>query len=110
MLDLVSAFVRLLSTYAQRGADRAQAKEELAQKFIDARHKTPGYGLLVTPIILAVSLHFTAVLIYSIFWCADCAYPKGWTIAAPPQPYDQYVQWVMLYLFGVAALTRRGDK
>ncbi len=51
-----------------------------------------------------VLFHFGAVVIYSTFWCADCAYPKLWTIAALPTPMDEWEGWIILACIGGLSL------
>ena len=50
--------------------------------------RSGGFWLML---IFAVPLAFWfgAVCVYSVFWCAGCAYPQTWTIAALPAPIDQ---------------------
>ncbi|AVO37381.1 hypothetical protein [Pukyongiella litopenaei] len=57
---------------------------------------------------LAPSLFWAgAVTIYSVFWCADCAFAQPWTIAAlPPQLADLFsrqMEWLFYVGSGVAA-------
>lgn len=49
---------------------------------------------------------FAAVCVYSVFWCADCAFPQAWTIAALPPPLDEWSAQIVIAIFGVAGLTR----
>jgi len=49
---------------------------------------------------------FAAVLFYSVFWCAGCAYPQSWTIAALPAPLDQWAGWIVVSIFSVIGATR----
>jgi len=43
---------------------------------------------------------------YSVLWCADCAYPQPWTIAALPPPLDAWAGAIVLSIFGIAVLQR----
>jgi len=49
---------------------------------------------------------FAAVCVYSVFWCAGCAYPQTWTVAALPAPLDQWSGAIITAIFGVVGLTR----
>lgn len=49
--------------------------------------------------IVPIALWFSAVVIYSIFWCKDCMYPQPWTIARLPDPLNEWVGVVIAYLF-----------
>lgn len=51
--------------------------------------------------------HVGAVVVYSTFWCAACAYPKSWTIAALPAPLDTYEGWIILAGIGGLSLMQR---
>lgn len=46
-----------------------------------------------------LGLWFAAVCIYSILWCAGCAYPQAWTIAALPSPLDEWSGAIVGSLF-----------
>lgn len=53
---------------------------------------------------LGPALHYGAV-------CLDSAFPglfPGWTVHALPPPMDEWQGWIILSLFGVTALLRRG--
>ena len=52
------------------------------------------------------SLHFSAVVVYSILWCADCAWPQPWTIAALPATEAQYARWTALASLGLVGVAR----
>ena len=49
---------------------------------------------------------FGAVIVYSIFWCAGCAYPQDWTIAALPPPLDDWAGGIIVSIFGVVGVSR----
>lgn len=49
--------------------------------------------------LIPAGLHFGAVCIYSILWCAGCRYPQAWTIAALPSPLDQWEGAIVGSLF-----------
>lgn len=53
-----------------------------------------------------LALWWAAVLVYSVFWCADCAFPQDWTIAALPPPLDEWAGGIIVAIFGVVGVTR----
>lgn len=42
---------------------------------------------------------FAAVCVYSVLWCADCAFPQSWTVAALPPPLDEWAGVIVGSLF-----------
>ena len=42
---------------------------------------------------------FAAVCIYSVMWCANCAFPQPWSIAALPRPLDEWAGAIIGSLF-----------
>ena len=47
-----------------------------------------------------------AVLLYSLLWCARCAYPQAWSIAALPAPLDEWAGLIVMAIFGVIGIDR----
>lgn len=56
---------------------------------------------------LPLALWWAAVIVYSIFWCAGCAWPMGWTIAALPAPLNEWAGLIVVALFGVIGISGR---
>lgn len=88
--------------------DREKLKADLIAEHMRTR---PGFmqaGGFVLMLLFAAPLAFwfAAVCVYSVFWCADCAFPQTWTIAALPPPLDQWSAQIVIAIFGVAGLTR----
>jgi hypothetical protein len=42
---------------------------------------------------------FAAVCVYSVVWCANCAFPQTWSIAALPRPLDEWAGAIIGSLF-----------
>jgi hypothetical protein len=42
---------------------------------------------------------FAAVCVYSVVWCANCAFPQAWSIAALPRPLDEWAGAIIGSLF-----------
>ncbi|MFC4672055.1 hypothetical protein ACFO5X_26135 [Seohaeicola nanhaiensis] len=55
---------------------------------------------------LPLAFWFGAVVVYSVFWCAGCAFPQPWTIAALPPPLDDWAGAIIVSIFGVIGVTR----
>ena len=51
-----------------------------------------------------LALWWAAVLVYSVLWCAGCAYPQTWTIAALPAPLNEWAGLIVMAIFGVIGL------
>lgn len=49
--------------------------------------------------ILPLGLWFGAVCLYSVLWCAGCAFPQEWTVAALPRPLDEWAGAIIGSLF-----------
>jgi hypothetical protein len=102
---------RVLSTVDKRIAaetDREKIKADLIREHYRTRADFMRSGGFWLMLIFAVPLAFwwAAVLIYSVLWCAGCAYPQGWTIAALAPPLDQWAGAIIVSIFGVIGLNR----
>lgn len=88
--------------------DRERLKAELIKTHYQTRAGFMQAGGFALMLIFAVPLGFwfAAVCIYSVFWCADCAFPQAWSIAALPPPLDQWSAQIVIAIFGVAGITR----
>lgn len=53
-----------------------------------------------------LALWFGSVVVYSVFWCADCMYPQTWSVAALPAPLDDWAGLMVMSIFGVIGLDR----
>lgn len=49
--------------------------------------------------IVPLGLWFASVCLYSVLFCADCAFPQAWTIAALPSPLDEWGGAIVASLF-----------
>lgn len=105
------ALDRVLQTVDNKIAsetDRERIKADLVVAHYKARAgfmQAGGFWLMLlfaTPL----AFWFAAVCVYSVFWCADCAFPQTWTIAALPSPLSDWSAQIVIAIFGVAGLTR----
>jgi hypothetical protein len=46
-----------------------------------------------------LGMWFAAVCLYSVLWCAGCAFPQTWSIAALPRPLDEWAGAISGSLF-----------
>jgi hypothetical protein len=46
-----------------------------------------------------LGMWFAAVCLYSVLWCAGCAFPQTWSIAALPRPLDEWAGAIIGSLF-----------
>lgn len=105
------ALDRVLDTVDKRievEGNRDKIKGDLLRQFQRERGDFMRAGGFVLMLLFAVPLAawFSAVVVYSIFWCANCAFPKAWTIAALPAPLDQWAGAIVVSIFGVVGLDR----
>lgn len=102
---------RILDTVdkkVQSETDREKLKVDIVLEYYRTRSDYMRAGGLWLMLIFAVPLAmwWAAVLIYSIFWCAACAYPQAWSIAALPAPLDEWAGLIVLSIFGVIGIDR----
>lgn len=88
--------------------DKNRIRADLLQEHMRTR---PGFmqaGGFVLMLLFAVPLAFwfASVLLYSVFWCANCAFPQEWTVAALPAPLDQWASAMIVAIFGVVGINR----
>lgn len=117
--DVIGALVRILtgglldrvlSTVDRRIAaqtDREALKSEIIREHYRSRAdwmRAGGFWLMLL-FAAPLALWWSAVILYSIFWCARCAYPQPWTIAALPAPLDEWAGMIVVAIFGVIGLT-----
>lgn len=95
---------RKISAETDREAVKADIIKEAYRTQAD-RMRAGGFWLML---IFALPLAFwwAAVIVYSVFWCARCAYPATWTIAALPAPLDQWAGAIVVSIFGVIGVTQ----
>lgn len=102
---------RVLSTVDRRIA--AETGREALKRDIILEHyrtradfmRSGGFWLML---LFAAPLAFwwAAVLVYSVLWCAGCAWPQPWTVAALPPPLDEWAGLIVMAIFGVLGIDR----
>lgn len=88
--------------------NREKLKADMIREHYRTRADFMRAGGLWLMLLFAVPLAFwwAAVIVYSVFWCAGCAYPQEWSIAALPAPLDEWAGLIVIAIFGVIGISR----
>jgi hypothetical protein len=88
--------------------DREKIKADIIRTHYQTRGDYMRAGGFWLMFLFAVPLAFWhgAVVVYSVFWCAGCAYPQEWTVAALPAPLDEWAGFIIISIFGVVGVSR----
>lgn len=102
---------RILDTVDKRldaQTDREAVKGEIIKQAYRSRADWMNAGgfWLMLAFAAPLALWFAAVCLYSILWCAGCAYPQAWTVAALPPPLDEWAGLIIVSIFGVMGVSR----
>ena len=99
---------RVLDTIDNRSdneTDRQEARLEAIKSFAQtqaAMINGPGRWLLAL-FIVPTGAWYTSVVVYSMLFCAGCAFPQDWTIARLPEPLGEWGGWIVMSMFGYGA-------
>lgn len=101
---------RVLRTVDKRiesQTDRERIKADLIIESYRQRADWMRAGGFWLMLLFAAPLAFwwAAVLVYSVFWCAGCAYPQPWSIGALPPLFNEWAGLVIVSIFGVIGVT-----
>lgn len=107
----LNPFGRLLDTVDHKidnETDRERIKTKAVESYMAAQVSVlTGRGWWFPLFFIApLGLWFTSICVYSVLWCKDCAFPQSWTIAALPQPLDEWAGIIIGSLF----LAKTGEK
>lgn len=102
---------RVLDTVDRRveaQTDREKIKGDIIKEHYRSRADFMRAGGFWLMLIFAAPLAFwwAAVIVYSVFWCAGCAWPQDWSIAALPRPLDEWAGIIVVSIFGVLGVDR----
>ena len=105
------ALDRVLSTVDRQieaSTDREKIKADIIVAHYQSRAGFMQAGGFWLMMLFAVPLAFwfAAVCVYSVFWCAGCAYPQEWTVAALPAPLDEWSAQIIIAIFGLVGVSR----
>jgi hypothetical protein len=95
---------RILTTVDRKmdnATERERVKAKAVETYIDAQTRVlTGRGWWFPLFFIApLGVWFASVCIYSILFCAGCAYPQGWSIAALPTPLNEWAGVIIGSLF-----------
>ena len=95
---------RILETIDHWVTDKTERERIKAKLLTDYMHAKvtvlTGRGWWFPLFFIApLGLWFAAVCVYSVLWCADCAFPQAWTVAALPPPLDEWAGAIVGSLF-----------
>lgn len=100
---------RVLSTVDRKienETDRQKLRADIIMTYYKTRADWMNAGGFWLSLMFALPLAFwfSAVIVYSVLWCAGCAYPQDWHIAALPSPLDDWAGGIILSIFGVIGI------
>lgn len=93
-----------VDTYIESTTDKERIKADVVRSYYANRAswvQAGGFWLLLM-FAVPVAVWFGAVTMYNLLWCHGCAYPQDWTIAAYPEPLDEWAGWIVLACIGGA--------
>ncbi|MCC6863622.1 MAG: hypothetical protein IT544_02270 [Rhodobacteraceae bacterium] len=102
---------RVLDTVDRRieaDTDRGRLRAEIIREYYKTRAdwmRAGGFWLMML-FTLPLAVWWGTVIVYSILWCAGCAYPQSWTIAALPRPLDEWAGLIVMAIFGVIGVSQ----
>lgn len=105
------ALDRVLDTVDRRfeaQTDREAIKADIIKEHYRQRNDWMRAGGFWLMLMFAgpLAVWFASVVAYSMLWCAGCAYPQEWTIAALPAPLDEWAGLMVVAIFGVLGVDR----
>lgn len=95
---------RILSSVDHKvdsATERERIKTKAVETYIDAQARVlTGRGWWFPLFFIApLGVWFASVCVYSILFCAGCAYPQSWSIAALPAPLNEWAGVIIGSLF-----------
>lgn len=95
-----------VDTYIESTTDKERIKADVVQSYYANRASFMQSGGFILMLMFAVpvAIYYGAVTMYNLLWCAGCAYPQEWTIAAYPAPLDEWAGWIVIACIGGAGL------
>lgn len=88
--------------------DREALKAEIIRDHFQTRSDWMRAGGFWLMLLFAgpLALWWAAVVVYSVLWCAGCAFPQSWSIAALPEPLAEWAGLMIVSIFGVLGVDR----
>lgn len=100
--------LKTIDAKIKNDTDREKLKTDIILKHYETKADFMNAGGFYLMLLFAVPLAFwyTAVILASVFWCAGCAYPQEWTVAALPSPLNEWSGLIVMSIFGVMGLSK----
>lgn len=83
----------------ERERIRAEVVTEYARTQAQMLNGNRFWFWLLLIFIAPLGFWWAAVCVYSVLWCAGCAFPQSWSIAALPAPLDEWGAAIVGSLF-----------
>lgn len=102
---------RALSTVdkaIQSKTDQEALKADIIREYYRQRAdwmRSGGFWLMVM-FAAPLALWYASVIVYSMLFCARCAFPQSWVIASLPDPLNEWSWIIVVSIFGVIGLER----
>lgn len=110
---LVELALNKFSDYKLKQTNNALEKERILAETEQSKDKWKAVILTSTGswwfqlfFIIPLAVWFASVVVYSLLWCRDCAFPQSWTIAALPTPLNEWAGAIIAFLFLTNATKR----
>lgn len=89
--------------------ERERIKTRAVERYVEAQAgllSSGPWAWFALFFIAPLGLWFTSICLYSMLWCANCAFPQEWSIAALPPPLDEWAGVIIGSLF----IARYGER
>lgn len=102
--NLVGRVFDTIDKKVESEADREKLKADVMRTWLQNRVSLPWYvdALFIAPL----AFWWASIIVYSMIWCSNCAFPQGWSIAALPDPLNEWAGWIIMSRFGVGAVSQ----
>ena len=100
--DTLDRVLDSIDSHTDNETERERIRAKTLETHITAQTRLLSRGPWAWfPLFFIVPLGFwwASICIYSVLWCANCAWPQTWTIAALPPPLDDWAGAIIASLF-----------
>jgi hypothetical protein len=97
--------LKSVDTYVQSETKREETRAAVVTSYLSAQvsvlNGANGKWMMLFMALFVIPFAFWwgAVCLYSVLWCARCAYPQAWVIAALPEPLATHGGYIIASLF-----------
>lgn len=102
LFNPLSRILKSIDNNVDNETERERIKTGLIEKSMEAQVQNagnPAWIIAALFFIIPFAFYFASVILYSIFFCQGCAYPKPWTIAELPPRFMEWGGWIMSSIF-----------